>query len=135
MRMPFYLTSILILFLSSTCDDNQPCNRTIWIENNSQDTVVYAKKAYEGGTELAQCYLAGVTLMPNEGTTETLKICWEEALSGNSTFEFYIVSKEGLNEDNIFYDCDSVNEKNEVLKYYNLSLEQVQGSNWTITYP
>lgn len=125
---------LFILTTLTACWNNHDCHHSLQIKNNSMDTVFYTMKAYEGNAGMEFCYLAGEKLAPSESRIEKLSTCWEEVLSGTSTFDFYIVSKDCIN-DYEFYDCDSIEQKNQILKAYSLTLEEIQDMNWAITYP
>jgi hypothetical protein len=61
--------------------------------------------------------------------------CWESILANGEPEEIYIIDPNHYNDPNVFYDCDSIEIKNTVLKHYVLTLDDLKKNNFTITYP
>ena len=61
--------------------------------------------------------------------------CWEKKLINGVNFEFYVVDPVKYNTTNVFYNCDSIEVKNKILKRYSLTLDDLKKSNYTIHYP
>lgn len=59
----------------------------------------------------------------------------ENSMNGGRILELYFVNSNHYNEQGVFYDCDSIFIKNDVLKHYKLTLEDLQRMEWKITYP
>lgn len=131
---PIILSVICLLILTANtcnneCDD---CHREIIIQNNSEDSVIMASRFYHYDL----CALQGLTLKPGDTYTfDNKSRCWEDMLSNGRTKEVYIVDPEKFNNPIIFYNCDSIEEKNKVLKHYILTLDDLKRSNFTVTYP
>ncbi len=121
------------LLFSSTCK-KQECHYDISINNNSNTSVIYAKKAILDNT--SKCLLGGYVLKANEKYIEhSPRDCWEDRLSNVSPLEIFIVDTAKFNSPNVFYDCDSIEIKNNILKHYVLTLDDLKQSNFIVTYP
>jgi hypothetical protein len=82
------------------------------------------------------CVLQGVTIKAGETFTEhSYKQCWEDRLSGGKAQDIYIVDPTQFNDQNSYYDCDSIEIKNKILKHYVLTLDDLRQSSFTVTYP
>ena len=130
------LVSMLVL-LSSTCKkEGEDCHKVITIINNSSSKVIYSTILYDALIS-SNCFLSKrAELDPYESYEESLRMCWEDELEQRN-YEFFIVDPLFFNEGG-FYDCDSIEYKNTILKHYNLSvndLEMLKENNFTITYP
>lgn len=133
MKRRLYLMICLLPLISGTCKKESPsCHHNIVIKNNSRDPVLYAERSITGVSSI-KCLLQGFSIMPKEDIKYDLKYCWEDALSKGKTFELYIVDPEQYNK-NEFYDCDSIEIKNKVLKHYVLTLDDLKRNDFTITY-
>lgn len=128
------LTVILLYILLFNNCRSDDCHQEFTFINNSLDTIYYAQIFYEGNTSLSKCELSGTLIAPEDDYIEWTRGCWESELASDHSFTFYIVSRNGLNNQG-FYDCDSVFLKNVILKEYILTLDTLINSNWTITYP
>lgn len=133
----FILFLCLILLSASTCQkEGKDCHKTITIINHSNSKVIYSTILYDA-LNSSNCLLSKrAELNPDESCEERLKMCWEDELKQRD-FEFFIVDTLNFNEGG-FYDCDSIEYKNKILKHYILSkddLEVLKQNNFTITYP
>jgi len=59
----------------------------------------------------------------------------ERSLRGGGILEFYFVNPNHYNEHHVFYACNLITVKNEILMHYRLTLEDLQRMNWMIVYP
>jgi hypothetical protein len=112
------------------------CHHDIKFINSSPDTVIFARKVQyiQTGAETL-CRLEGSKSAP--GATAPVNIyrdCWETSLKDGKTFEFYAVDPAKFNSID-FYDCDSIDEKNDILKIFNLSLDDLEKTNFEVSYP
>jgi len=123
----------LTLFSASTCrKEGNDCHRDLIVLNNSNDTIICAIKTYYDNL----CKLDGTELIPNESYTfNLLRVCWEEELSNGKKQQIYIVDAVQYNDPDTYFDCDSIDIKNTVLKYYELTLDELKQGDFTITYP
>lgn len=130
-RILFFLT-VLFLLSSSRCRKEEECHKTITIRNGSSDTIIIALIAHEDSL----CCLTGSETVPGDSLIlPQLRGCWEDELSGGRTQEIFIVDSRKYNQPLEFYDCDSIEIKNEILKHYILSLTDLQQVNFFINFP
>ncbi len=59
----------------------------------------------------------------------------EDHLAYTYPLEVYIIDTSKYNTPYVFYDCDSIAIKNDILKYFSLTLDDLKQSDFTITYP
>lgn len=123
----------MLILTANTCQrEGEDCHYNLLIRNNSGDSVKMAYRFYYDEF----CVLQGLTLKAGEAYTEHLsQQCWEDRLSGGNVQDIYIVEPSQFNDQNSYYDCDSIEIKNKVLKHYVLTLEDIKKSNFIITYP
>lgn len=133
MKLNIYSIFCLLIFLSSTCKkEGDNCHKNIIIKNNSAYTVLYALRFTTGVTN-TKCFLEGFNLTPNETVKYDSKYCWEDKLSNGKTVEFYIVDPIKYNT-KPFYNCDSIEIKNKVLKHYVLTLNDLKRDDFMVIY-
>lgn len=139
----FPQTKTALLFLSfflamspGACRKEGPdCHFGLTIVNRSEKKIIYATRmTYREN----QCKLAyPQELPPNASLVESNRgACWEEVLTVRN-FEFFIVDPNHFNQ-GFFYDCDSIEHYNTVLKHYVVTLEdldELKRNNFIITYP
>lgn len=58
----------------------------------------------------------------------------EKELGKSGVLEFYLVNPSHYNEANVFYDCDSISIKNDILMHYKLTLKDLESMNWEVVY-
>ncbi len=121
-----------LLFSASTCNkEGGDCHYAIKIINNSNNKVIWAIAA-EG---IYGCNLDGKELNPGSiGEFLPYNFCIEESLLNGQTENIFIVNPDHFNDPNIYYSCDSIEYKNEVLKHFVLTLEDLKQNDFTVTY-
>jgi|SRR5690554_2465985 len=133
----FQITFILVILSAASCGKKDDCVYKIKIQNNSSDTIIYSRKLTLG-VDPTKCQLTiKARLSPDQSTEESLtNNCWEDKLK-YTPFEFYIVNKDSINEGG-FYDCDSINYYNDILRYYRFDeadIDSLKSVDWIIRYP
>ena len=130
MKKIYFFLLVLFMFSEITCK-KQVCHHTISIRNNSLDSVIIALKWRDNNL----CHLNGDFYLP--GTIFPLKNrdCWESYLSDGKTQEIFIVDRKMYNDPLKFYNCDSIEIKNKVLKHFTLTLNDLQSLDFVVTYP
>lgn len=121
------------MLISSTCKRDEDCHAYINSINQSEKDVFFSLRFtdFEGN-----CRLDGKKVVENETFDfRPYKSCIEDNLNSNMPLDIYIIDSEKYNESGVFYDCDSIGIKNEILKQYSLTLDDLRQSNFTITYP
>jgi hypothetical protein len=126
---------VSLFFLAAHCSKEGPdCHHSYNIKNNSSDTVIYAIKG-QMGSDTSLCYLGGKNLNPGDNEEIIENDCWEDYLANGRIEEFFIIDPNYYNEPNVFYDCDSIEIYNKILKHYVITLEDLQDNDFIITYP
>ena len=133
MKQVILLILSLILLSASTCQkEDDDCHYSISIKNNSSIEIIVATRLENAD---GNCRLDGKTV--NTGKTydyRPFNFCIEKSLDNNSSLEIYIVNPVQFNDPNAYYDCDSIEIKNTVLKHYVLTLDDLIQSDFTIIY-
>ena len=124
----------LLVLSASTCKkEGVDCHYNISIINNSSSEIIFAIpiKNPDG-----KCKLDGKTITKGETYNyRPYNFCIEESLNYNSSLEIYIVDPSQYNDPYIYYNCDSIEIKNKVLKHYVLTLDELKRINFMVTYP
>ena len=119
--------------MANTCKkEDKRCHREFKIKNLSNGSIIRALNMQNTSNK---CNLSGSVIKPNEYYIMDRRSCWEDILAKNAKLEIYIVDTSLFNSPNVYYDCDSIEIKNKVLKHYVLTLEDLQKNNFVITYP
>ena len=111
---------------------NEECHRQIILINQSTENIVQALKIKDTS---GNCFLTGSILQPGESYEYTNRSCYEDILSAGETFEFFIIDPNHYNTPGIFYDCNSIESENTILKHYSLTLKELELIGFTISYP
>ena len=128
----FFLLVVLFFVLTAGTCSKGDCHPYLLIQNNSDTAIIIGLKSYYH----TDCKLGGDTLFAHQSMNfESFEVYWERQLKQEGTQEFYFIDVNHYNIPGVFYDCDSILLKNTVLKYYNLTLEEAQNNNFTLTYP
>jgi hypothetical protein len=119
--------------MTNACnEEGKDCHLKITIMNKTNQDIIRALKMKN---TFNKCILSGSIIKPNDIFELRLNECWESSLANGQTEEIYIVDPNNYNTPGIFYDCDSIELKNTILKHYVLTLEDLKNSNFTVTYP
>ena len=119
--------------MATTCQKEGPdCHFSITIKNNTSKDIIHAMN-FKNTSD--KCNLSGTIIKPSEKYELTINECWESSLADGQPTEFYLIDPDHLNSPNIYYDCDSIEIKNKVLKHYKLTLDDLKKLDFTITYP
>ena len=125
------------LLLSANCCKNKDnCHDTIFIKNSS-DKAIYFDKSYRYPDTIP--HNDGVVSEPSiyrvEKSSEKQSItrgCYEGKMNSSYPKIMFFIYDAQILENTPW---DTIAKKNMVLKRYDLSLEDLQRMNWTITYP
>ena len=130
---PFLLLALTALGASTCHREGLNCHHNIIFKNSSSDTIIYALKGSNGSGLCSMVFYSNAA--PNEEVVLDLpRYCWEQELGNGKAAEMYIVNPRKFNSGTGFYDCDSIVIKNEVLKHYELTLDDLKRNNFSITY-
>lgn len=138
--MKFKLSLLLLLTvfsLANTCHREGPdCHHRVVIENASSDSIIFALKFYNlTHNNITQCGLDGEILLSNSKLDwQDHRACWENRLSSGKSEEIYFIDPQQFYQGGGFYDCDSIEIKNKVLKHYVFTLEDLKRNNFIIIY-
>ncbi len=131
MNYIFFLT-IFIIVSASTCKKDD-CHHQISIKNETEYDLVTATLFISEG----KCMLVGngyTITKKNEINYKPFQSCIERKVSNALPLEIYLVDINKFNEGLIFYGCDSIYIKNNVLKKYTLTLDTLIQTKFTIIY-
>jgi hypothetical protein len=140
MKIQIALLLVSLLILGSTCKDEKVCHETINFKNNSSKSLyIHASGGYPDTNSFkvefpnpslnAQLYKVSSNASNNSALWD--KSCLEYKFNTNDTLMIYVFDAEVLEST----PWDTVKTKYLVLKRYDLSLDDLQRRNWTITYP
>lgn len=132
MKSKSFILLIFIGTMANTCHREGPdCHHGIILDNASPDSVIFARKF----TNLTGCGLDGEVLLPKSRLDwDGFRTCWENRLANGKSEEVYFIDPKQFYEGGGFYDCDSIEIKNKVLKHHVFTLSDLKRDNFTITY-
>jgi len=130
MKLLQILLALVCVFSTITCKKDN-CHRTLTLKNTSGDTVILAQVMHNN----TLCNLDGGIFPPGSEFPLKHRDCWEDILANGKTWDLYIVDRSKYNDPSIFYNCDSIESINKVLKHYVLSLDDLKKNGFTIVYP
>jgi len=133
MRKLLFLMLIPTLMANDCTKEGKNCHRKFSVINKATDSVICATKAYWSSSGL--CNISGKVLKYNDSYEFTSHDCWENVLSNGKTQDIYIVDPSKYNNPDVYYNCDSIEIKNKVLKHFVLTLDDLQKNDFTVTYP
>jgi len=132
MKRLLFALFCIIIFSATTCKKNSDdCHKELIIKNNSSDTVILAQISYYGSL----CNLDGGKLPPKKEEILAHRDCWEDIVSSGGIKDIYIIDPTKFNNPLVFYECDSIEIKNKVLRHYLLNIDTLRKNNFTISYP
>ena len=126
-----FIALICLTLLSSTCSKND--HYYITIINQSDDDIDLASPTFYDG----KCALDPMSVVKQNSTLKFQPFArsLEYSLTGTVVLELYFVNNLQLELQSHAYDCDSIPIKNDILKHYKLTLDDLKQSNFTIVYP
>lgn len=134
MRNSLLILCLGLILSATTCrKEGDDCHRQINIINNSNSDIISAIPILKSD---AKCRLDGSIVSPeNSHHHYGSRDCIEDELANGTTRQIYIVDPSKYNAPSVYYNCDSIEEYNNVLKHYILTLDDLRKSDFTITYP
>lgn len=125
----------LLILSSSRCEkEGEDCHYSITVKNNSDIDIIFAFPGYYN----SKCMLTrrAPVITSYQQNKYTSRSCWENILLNGRTQDVYFVDPNNFNtSEDGFYDCDSIPNKNTILKHIVLTLDELKANNFTITYP
>jgi hypothetical protein len=131
MRNILGLVCSFLLFTSLQCRKENNCHSAVTIINHSNQGIIPAIRIMD---VYHNCQLTGSMIHPGESYEYDKRECWESILKNGSNFEIYMVDTMKYNDPYVFYNCDSIEIKNKVLKHYVLSLSELQNMDFVVNY-
>jgi hypothetical protein len=128
----FSLLCLLTLTASTCKKEGDDCHLEITILNQSNHSIIAAHKYID---IYHKCILSGNVILPNESYEESSKGCLENEMSSEHPYELYLIDPSHYNQPSGFYNCDSIEYYNEVLKHYVFTIEDLKNEGFSITYP
>lgn len=133
MRKKLYIPLLLCFtFFVSNCENEDNNHLYITLKNNS-DYDIYLCNLF---TNSGKCNLSKGGIIKKNSSLEYSPYNGEieSRLRDGKALEFYLVDPTHYNEHNIFYDCDSITIKNNILMHYKLTLDDLKRLNWEVVY-
>jgi hypothetical protein len=129
----FYLLLLSTAFtLTASKCKKEECHSTIYVKNESKDSVIVGRRFKDA---VGRCNIDGWTLRSGETYEKrAYKGCIEDNMPDGSTYEIYIVDPLQFAGNTVFYQCDSLEIKNKILKRFNMTLQELKSNNFTMIY-
>jgi hypothetical protein len=126
------LVVLSIIFCSASCEKLVDHAYIIKIQNNSNDTVQFYESYNYPDTLIDVTKPRLKMVYPSKYSSLESKKDWDEVLvSPKDTISIFILSKDTVDK----YSWDKIRSDYNVLKRYDLSLDDLEKRSWTITYP
>jgi hypothetical protein len=120
---------LLILLLSSTCRE-ESLHYNITFKNNSSNTVCAVPSQSYPDTTL-DCKVVFHYVSAGHEFQLSDRDGWEHDFKRKSVLQIFVVDSSIWKKE----PCDTIRKYNKLLKRYQLTLDDVELMNWTITYP
>lgn len=133
MKIKFIIVLCWLALSASECKkEDEDCHYNIVVKNSSNNKIIWG--IVSNGVN--GCRIDGEELGAKKDTQyRPYNWCIENSLREGNVEHIYIIDPEDFNSSNVYYDCDSIEIKNNVLKYYKITLQYLKLNNFTITYP
>ena len=136
MKRKFTVLVILISFEIFSCRVFQQCHKSIVFDNMSNMDILIGGPILED--VYGNCSIQEIKTVKT-GTSSDIFVfrdCVEDMFADeNSLLTYYLVVPDSLNIYNTFYSCDSLEYNNAIIEVINISLEDLERTDFTITYP
>ena len=126
---------IVILFISSACNKNKNCNKSIKIKNKSSlNIMIDAENHYKRSDSLFYCPFnshKNFILKTNDSLTFETRGCWQNVLDDGTTFDLFVID---IKNYDLRTPCDTVKKNCKVLFRKQYTLEDLEKINFKISY-
>lgn len=123
---------LLIALMGASCKDLVDHVYSIRIQNNSKDTVQFYESYYYPDTLIDGTKPRLLMVYPSNYSYLDSKKDWDELLvSPKDTISIFILNKQTVDK----YGWDRIRSDYNILKRYDLSLDDLDKLSWTVTYP
>ena len=133
MKKYIFIPLMCLVLMSSTCQNDDKNHFYITLKNQS-DNDIYLCLPFTNFEDKCTLSRGGILEKNSIFEWQPYNFSIERSLRGGGVLEFYFVNPNHYNEHNVFYDCDSIPIKNDILRHYRLTLEDLQRMNWTVIY-
>ena len=124
-----------LMLMCSTCENGNDNHFYVMIQNQS-DSDMYLCTLLTNVEGKCTLEYGGSTLEKNSVFIwQPFNISIEREMGSKSVLEFYLVNPNHYNEQGVFFDCDSITIKNDIVRHCRLTLEDLRRMNFTVTYP
>lgn len=126
------LILLSIILCSNHCENFVDHVYSIKIQNNSKDTILFYESYNYPDTLIAKEKPRLVMVFPSEYSFLDSKEDWNEVLvPPKDTLSIFILSKDTVDK----YSWEEIRKTYNILKRYDLSLEDLENLTWTVSYP
>jgi len=126
------LIILSIMLCGASCEKLVDHAYIIKIQNNSNDTIQFYESYNYPDTTIDVTKPRLKMVYPSKYSSLESKKDWDEVLvSPKDTISIFILSKDTVNK----YSWDKIRSDYNILKRYDLSLDDLEKRSWTITYP
>jgi hypothetical protein len=126
------LIVLWIMLCSASCEPWVDHVYSIKIQNNTNDTLLFFESYSYPDTTITQSKPILKWIYPKDYSYLDSKKDWDEVLvPPKDTISIFILSKDTIDK----YRWNEIRIDYNILKRYDLSLEDLQRMNWTISYP
>jgi len=126
------LVVLLVVLCSASCEKLVDHAYIIKIQNNSQDTIQFYGSYTYPDTMIDVIKPRLKMVYPSKYSSLDSDKDWDEVLvAPKDTLSIFIFSKDTVDK----YNWEKIRSDYNILKRYDLSLNDLQRMNWTITYP
>lgn len=123
---------LLVVLCSASCEKLVDHVYSIKIQNNTNDTLLFFESYNYPDTSIAQDKPILKRIYPKNYNYLDSKDDWDEVLAApKDTLSIFILSKDTVDK----YNWERIRSDYNILKRYDLSLNDLKRMNWTITYP
>ncbi len=126
------LAVLSIILCSASCEKMVDHVYSIKIQNNTNDTLLFYESYNYPDTSIAQKKPILIRVYPKDYSYLDSKKDWDKVLvSPKDTLSIFILSKDTVDK----YSWDKIRSDYNVLKRYDLSLDDLKNLSWKVTYP
>ena len=134
MKKRILLIGFSFLLMAADCDFDKDHHWEITIENRSKVDFYFAYKFFSTQRQCILDLALEPILQGDEFIFRPFNLPIEREISTENPYEFFLVDVDKHNERGVFYDCDSISIKNNILKHYVLTLKDLEELDFKIVY-
>ncbi len=121
-----------LMLLAATCTKDDDYQKYIWLVNNSNNSFTAVPSFYSPDTAF-NTFRGSYDVLPNQRNPLGSKIGWRNRINGikDKTLIIFLVDLDTLSS----YNIDEIMSEYRITKRYDLTVEELESMDWTITYP